>query len=246
MNSFLNLKNKTILVTGASSGIGREVAIQLDKHDANTIITARNKQRLNETRDELSYYFGIPSETYLCDLSEEEQIIELVDKLPKLDGVVFCAGVIEYTPVKFINSSKVRNTLSINFTSQVLLTQQLLKKKKLKLNSSLIYISSIASKIGVPGTALYSASKAALNSFVKVTAAELAPHGIRANTVCPGVVNTPMGEKALEVNNDITKHYPLGLGTPLDVANACLYLLSDVSKWQTGTEFILDGGLTLN
>jgi NAD(P)-dependent dehydrogenase (short-subunit alcohol dehydrogenase family) len=245
MNSFLNLKNKSILVTGASSGIGREIAIQLDKHDANIIISGRDKERLNNTRDELSYHFGTPAESHVCDLTKEEEIIKLVDKLPKLDGVVFCAGIINYDLIKFLNFDKIKNVFDVNFTSQVLLTQQLLKKKKLNKNSSLVYVSSISSKLGIAGTSLYTASKSALNGFVKVAASELAPQNIRANTVCPGIVNTPMGEKAIEANADVIKDYPLGLGTPLDVSNMCLYLLSDASKWQTGTEIILDGGLTL-
>lgn len=245
MESLHSVKNKVILVTGASSGIGKEIALQLDKENSSVIITGRNKERLYETRDKLSYRFGTPAETYVCDLSKEEEIQKLVDSLPQLDGVVFCAGVVDYVPIKFLNLEKIKDTFDVNFISQVLLTQQLMKKKKLKSNSSLVYISSISSKLGIIGTSMYASSKSALNSFVKVAATELASQSIRANSICPGVVVTPMGEKALESGADIEKDYPLGLGTPLDVANLCLYLLSDSSRWQTGTEIILDGGLTL-
>jgi len=245
MESLHSVKNKVILVTGASSGIGKEIAIQLGKANSSVIITGRNKERLYETRDKLFYQFGIPAESYVCDLSKEEEIQHLVDSLPLLDGVVFCAGVVGYTPIKFLNSTKIKDTFDVNFVSQVLLTQQLMKKKRLKQNSSLVYISSVASKLGILGTSMYAASKSALNSFVKVAATELASQSIRANSICPGVVVTPMGEKALDAGTDIEKDYPLGLGTPLDVANLCLYLLSDSSRWQTGNEIILDGGLTL-
>jgi len=121
----------------------------------------------------------------------------------------------------------------------------LLKNKKINPNSSLVYISSISSKQGVSATSSYAASKAALNAFMKVTASELASQGIRANSLCPGIIQTPMGNKITNLNPDIEKEYPLGLGTPEDVAYACLFFLSDASKWITGSELVMDGGLTL-
>jgi NAD(P)-dependent dehydrogenase (short-subunit alcohol dehydrogenase family) len=135
--------------------------------------------------------------------------------------------------------------MSINFNSQVLLTQQLIKQKKLNRNSSLIYISSIASKIGVAGTAIYAASKSALNAFVRVTATELSTQNIRVNSICPGIILTPMGEKAQSMSENVSKDYPLGLGTPKDIVGPCIFLLTEASRWVTGTEMILDGGLTL-
>jgi NAD(P)-dependent dehydrogenase (short-subunit alcohol dehydrogenase family) len=242
MNNLFDIKNKNILITGASSGIGREIAINLNTLGANVIITGRNDQRLNETKDYLVYS---PIESYSCDLSKEDEIKKLVTSLPQLDGVVFCAGVVEYYPIKFINTEKINNIFSVNLNSQILLTQQLIKNKKLKPNGSLVYISSIASKIGVAGTALYAASKAGLNGFVKVTASELSGQKIRANSICPGIIQTPMTEKAQNVNDDLGKDYPLGLGEMIDVVGPCIFLLSNASKWITGTELILDGGLTL-
>jgi NAD(P)-dependent dehydrogenase (short-subunit alcohol dehydrogenase family) len=242
MNNLFDIKNKNILITGASSGIGREIAINLNTLGANVIITGRNDQRLNETKDYLVYS---PIESYSCDLSKEDEIKKLVTSLPQLDGVVFCAGVVEYYPIKFINTEKINNIFSVNLNSQILLTQQLIKNKKLKPNGSLVYISSIASKIGVTGTALYAASKAGLNGFVKVTASELSGQKIRANSICPGIIQTPMTEKAQNVNDDLGKDYPLGLGETIDVVGPCIFLLSNASKWITGTEIILDGGLTL-
>jgi len=236
------IKGKTILITGASSGIGREIAIQCHNNGAHVIITGRDLDRLKETSNKIlnGHYLS-----YCYDLSIEENIVELVDKLPKVDGVVFCAGLVEYLPIKFINKNKIQNTFSLNFDSQVILTQQLIKHKKLNVNSSLVYISSISSKLGVGGTAMYAASKAALNAFMKVTASELANQKIRANSVCPGIITTPMGQKAQNMTQDISKDYPLGLGQPVDVAESCLFFLSDASKWITGSELIIDGGLTL-
>ena len=245
MNNLFDIEYKNILVTGASSGIGKEIAIKLNALGANIIITGRNEERLNETRDLLIYHLGIPAESYPCDLSKEDDIRKMVTELPQLDGVVFCAGVVEYYPIKFINAEKINNIFSVNLNSQIILTQQLTKNKKLKPNGSLVYISSIASKIGVAGTSLYAASKAGLNGFVKVAASELSNQKIRANSICPGIIQTPMTEKAQNVNDDLEKDYPLGLGETIDVVGPCIFLLSDASKWITGTELILDGGLTL-
>lgn len=236
-----SLKDKTILVTGGSSGIGKEIAIQCSNFGANVIIIGRDKKRLTQTLDQLNS----SSQMHICDLSKEENIINLINILPQLDGVVFCAGVVDYVPVKMLNQKKIDNIYTVNFNSQVLLTQCLLKNKRINLNSSLIYISSISSKIGVPGTAMYSSSKAALNAFAKVTASELASQKIRVNSICPGIVLTPMGELAQSVNDNLKNDYPLGLGSPIDIAGPCVFLLSSASKWITGTEIIIDGGLTL-
>ncbi len=241
MTDLFSIHEKYILITGASSGIGREIAIRCSQGGSRIIITGRDQSKLEET---LSLMSGAHS-LLACDLSVEQNILDLVKQLPELDGVVFCAGVIEYNPVRFVNGHKIRNTFAVNFDSQVLLTQQLIKQKKLKSGSSLVYVSSIASLLGVAGTAMYAASKAALNAFVRVTASELAPQKIRANSICPGIVATPMGEHAQDMSEDLAKDYPLGLGQPVDVAAPCIFFLSDASKWITGSELVMDGGLTL-
>jgi enoyl-[acyl-carrier-protein] reductase (NADH) len=135
--SLFNIKNKTILITGASSGIGKEIAFQCSEAGANVIIVGRNEERLNSILNQLNP----SSKSYFCDLSKEENIRDLVNVIPQLDGVVFCAGVVEYNPIKFINLNKINNIFSINLNSQMLLTQQLVKNKKLNPNSSLVYIS---------------------------------------------------------------------------------------------------------
>jgi NAD(P)-dependent dehydrogenase (short-subunit alcohol dehydrogenase family) len=235
-----DITGKTILITGASSGIGKEIAIQCSNMGANIIAVGRNTSRLLELTSNQN---GIS--TYQCDLSDDVSVSKLVDTIPNLDGVVFCAGIVEYLPIKFATKTKIQKIFSVNFDSQVILTQQLLKHKKLNNNSSLIYISSIASKLGVIGTSMYASSKAALNAFMKVTASEVAWKHIRANSICPGVVITPMGETAKSMSSELENDYPLGLGSVSDISGPCIFLLSDASKWITGTEFIIDGGLTL-
>lgn len=235
------INGKKILVTGASSGIGRAIAIELSKQGAVLTITGRNELRLKETL----LHLGQSAKSIVCDLTEEQQIKDLISNLDMLDGVVFVAGVVEYLPVKFINAEKIDNVFKVNFDAQVLLTQNLLKLKKINNGASLVYISSIASKIGVTGTSMYSSSKAALNAYVKVLANELASRNIRANTICPGLIETPMMQQAKDVNQDLAKDYPLGLGQTGFIIGPCVFLLSESSKWITGTDLILDGGLTI-
>ncbi len=246
MHNLFDLSGKIVLVTGASSGIGREIAISASAHGAEVIITGRNEARLAETKQMTNKITTILP----ADLTNDADIKALVKQLPDLDGVVFCAGVGDYTPLKFINNEKIRHIFSVNFDSQVILTQQLVKNKKIKKGGSLVYISSISSKIGVPATAIYAASKAAINAFVKITASEVSGLKIRANSICPGLIKTQMLENAKDIVSAETiseseKEYLLGLGSPVDVAGPALFLLSDASKWITGTEMIVDGGLTV-
>jgi NAD(P)-dependent dehydrogenase (short-subunit alcohol dehydrogenase family) len=243
-----NLKGKKILITGASSGIGREIAIFLSKQGAIPIILARTKNKLIET---LSLFEYIEESRYfVCDLTNMEQIKSLANEIDILDGVVFNAGLIDYVPIKVLSVEKIRKIFSLNFDSQVILTQQLLNTRKINNGSSLVYISSISSHLGVPGTAIYAASKAAITSFAKVLASELSSKKIRVNIVSPGIVKTSLFDAVSEkVNLDVFKKeeelYPLGYGTPTDVANAVSYLLSGAARWVTGTEIVLDGGFTL-
>lgn len=247
MKSF-SLEGKKILVTGASSGIGKQIGISISAHNAVPIITGRNKKKLIETMNVLKN----PSQAsyFICDLSKQEEIDKLVQLIDNLDGIVFNAGVINYTPIKFLSSKHIRQIFEINFDAQVLLTQKLLSKKKIHSGASLVYISSISSHLGVAGTAVYAASKAALTTFAKVLASELAIKKIRSNVITPGIVKTNLFDTA---SNKLTEeqlnkqevNYPFGFGTPEDVANAAVYLLSPASRWITGTELVLDGGFTL-
>lgn len=243
----IQLKDKHILVTGASSGIGRQIAITASQLGACITIIGRNVENLQET---ISLLQGDGHKMFSIDISINEDIEKLISLCSSFDGVVFNAGVVEYLPVKFLNSSKVDFVFSVNFNSNVILSQQLIKNKLINKKGSLVFISSISSKLGVSGTAMYSASKAALCSFSKVLASELASQGIRSNSVCPGIVTTTMTESAtsvvsVEEMKKAALDYPLGYGEVSDVAGLVMYLLSDISKWMTGSELIIDGGYTL-
>lgn len=239
------LTGKHILVTGASSGMGRVFCQMIAREGALVSLLARNEERLKET---LSKMKGEGHNYYVCDLTDEEQIKATIAQLSAVDGAVFCAGINDYVPLKFVKQEKLERIFQTNYFSQVILTQMLAKKKLINKNASLVYISSLSSVLGVAGTLLYASSKAALNSAVRVIAAELAPQGIRANAICPGIVRTEMLSGTNIDEETFTKQavdYPLGLGTPEDVGNAVLYHLSDGSRWLTGNCMVIDGGYSL-
>lgn len=239
------LEGKRILVTGASSGIGRVVSQYVAREKGEVVLVARNEERLKETLASLA---GESHKYICCDLTNEEELKRMADSLETLDGVVFCAGVNEFVPAKFISREKTDRIFRTNCFSQIILVQTLLKKKLIRKGASLVFISSVSSLLGTPGTMLYAASKGAINSAVKVLATELSGMRIRVNAICPGIVRTQMigntnisEEQFLEQE----KLYPLGLGAPEDVADAVMYHLSDGSRWLTGNIMVLDGGFSL-
>jgi len=241
-----SLAGKTIFVTGASSGIGKITAKLCSEQGARLIISGRNEERLNET---FSLLTGVGHEIRQMDLSEAENITGLIESLPQIDGFVSNAGVAKLSSIRFIKEIDLRNILEVNSIAPILLTKQLMKSKKLKNPSSVVFTSSIAGMYSsTMGNSMYSASKAALNGFMKNAAVELAAKGIRCNTVNPGFVQTSMVDFALlkeEEIDDIRKSYPLKrLGTPEDVAHGIIYLLSDASSWVTGITLVIDGGFT--
>lgn len=239
------LDNKHILVTGASSGMGRVFCQMIAHEGAKVSLLARNEERLKQTLEMME---GEGHNYIVCDLTSEDQMKDAVGKLSALDGVVFCAGINDYVPVKFIKQQKIDNIFQTNYFSEILLTQLLLKKKLINKKASLVYISSLSSILGVPGTLLYASSKAALNSAVRVIASELASQGIRANTISPGIVKTEMLSGTNIDEDTFSKQevdYPLGLGTPEDVGHAVIFHLSDGSRWLTGNNLIIDGGYSL-
>jgi predicted outer membrane repeat protein len=242
--NLFELSGKHILVTGASSGIGKEVALTIAELGGNVILTGRNNERLHETLKSLSagVHFAVTAE-----LTDKEEINKLVDQLPDLDGIVFSAGVTGHLPVKFIGNEDIASFFNINYTAPVLLMSRILKKKKMKNKGSVVFLSSIATKYPYYGGALYGSTKAAIEAYSKVLALELAPKGIRSNCVSPSFVKTPMVEGAAEtISNEVLEKFekmmPLGFGEPADVANAIVYLLSDASKWVTGSNLVLGGG----
>ncbi|GHN00237.1 3-oxoacyl-ACP reductase [Cytophagales bacterium WSM2-2] len=247
MKNIFSLAGKSILVTGASSGIGRQIAITTSEFGADVTLVGRNQPRLDETRIAMT---AGNHEIIEADLTRKEDLKTILDG-KVFDGVVFNAGIVEYAPVKFLSEEKIKKIFDTNFNSAALLCQQLLKNRKIQKQGSLIFVSSISSKLGVPGTALYASSKAALSAFTKVVASEVASQGIRSNSICPGIIRTPMTELAKAVTSgadveDASKAYPLGYGNTTDISGLVVFLLSDASRWMTGSDIILDGGLTLN
>lgn len=239
------LVGKTILVTGASSGIGRATAIECSKMGAKVIVTGRNRERLEET---LSNLQGNGHQFLICDITDENSLDDLVTNVPVLDGLVNNAGFIDLVPIKLINSKKFVNILNTNTIAPILLFQKLLKKKKISNNSSIVFTSSLAGLgYGTVGNSMYSASKGAISSFVRVASKEFASRKIRVNAVCPGMVKTDIMAKGGVSDAQLVedeKNYPLGYGEPVDVALLMVYLLSDASKWVTGTNMIIDGGVS--
>ncbi|SDI21973.1 SDR family NAD(P)-dependent oxidoreductase [Mucilaginibacter gossypii] len=245
MNNPFCLKGKKILVTGASSGIGRQIAISVSGMGAETFITGRNEQRLSDVFNLLE----VPGTQYVADLDIEQEQDNLIELMPNLDGVVLSAGIVKTLPFKFINRKDLDSIFETNFFSPAILINKLLKTKKLNKNGSVVFISSIAGNyVGTVGNAMYSASKGAINAMQKVLAIELSAQRIRVNNISPGMIKTELIYDPIfteEQLKDDEKKYPLGFGEPIDVANAAIYLLSDASKWVTGSTLIIDGGFTI-
>jgi len=239
----LNLKNKTILVCGASSGIGRETAILCSRLGASLIISGRNPDKLEET------YRSLQGEQHImivADLLKIEEINNLVNESPMLDGMVYSAGVTSHMPVQFINQGHLDSLMKINFEAAVHLNTGLLNKKKYKSGSSIVFISSIATKLAYFGGAIYSASKAALEAYSKTLSLELSSKKIRSNVICPTFVKTKMVDEtertiSTESMDKMKSLHPLGFGEPIDVANAVAYFLSDEAKWISGTRLEMGG-----
>jgi NAD(P)-dependent dehydrogenase (short-subunit alcohol dehydrogenase family) len=241
-----SLEGKTILVTGASSGIGRAIAIECSKMGATVIMTARNETRLQEVLRQLE---GDRHRYILADLSEEEAIGALVQELPVLDGAVLNAGIMGLTPVSAITAAKLEQMQRINLNAPILLTRQLAKQKKLANGASIVFMASAAGVYRTSvGNAIYATTKCGLDAFMRTAALELAGKGIRCNSVNPAMTETEAiaaVQDAAMKEKDLA-NYPLRrYGKPEEVAQAAVYLLSDATRWMTGTALKIDGGRTL-
>ena len=241
-----SLKEKIILVTGASSGIGRATAIECSKMGAKLVITGRNEERLIET---LRLLDGEGHQYIVADLSNEQEIDQVVLKIPIVNGVVNSAGFNIVKLLPFIKASDLNEMIKLNLEAPILLTNQIVKNKKIKRDSSIVFVSSIGKFIVAIGNCMYSATKGGLSAFMKNAALDLAGKKIRCNAVLPGMVETPLilekdiGEELLDKDREL---YPLKrFGNPEDVAHAIIFLLSDASSWITGSEIVIDGGRSL-
>lgn len=242
-----SLEGKTILVTGASSGIGKATALECAKMGARLVITGRDEKRLNEVYSNLE---GTGHLQIKADLSKEEDIQRLAKEVPVLDGCVNNAGYNVMSLIPFIKKDDLDGILDVNLKAPIELTHYLVKNKKMAKDSSIVFTSSISARgRNSVGNSLYSASKGGLSAFMKNAALELAAKRIRCNAVLPGMVDTPLKEgkstiteEQWEANRQL---YPLKrFGKPEDIAYGIIYLLSDASSWVTGTELVIDGGMT--
>lgn len=239
-----SLKGKTILITGASSGIGRATAIVCSKMGANVIVTGRNEERLKETFDQLE---GDENLSIAADLTDSEAIDSLVVQLPALSGVVHCAGIGDRSMLKMVKEKDISKVMRTNFESPVLLQKALLKKKKLVNSSSIVFVASRAPFAPTVGNGIYAASKGALIAYAKVLGLEVANQLMRVNCVCPAMVWTELVERDAALTgadyHESEKEYPLKrYGQPEDIANLIVYLLSDASSWMTGSCIDITGG----
>lgn len=238
-----SLKGKTILITGASSGIGRGIAITCSKMGATIIVAGRNSLKLDETLglmekgDHLKMIF---------DLTQLGQLKASVAEMPKLDGVVHCAGIGQRILCKQLSEKDIETVMGINFNAPVLLQKELLEQKKINKAASIVFIASIASWSPSIGNAVYSASKGAIISYANCLSLELAPRQIRVNCISPAMIWTDLvladglDEEQLKEEE---KKYPLKrYGTPEDIANLAVYMLSDASSWMTGSNVKISGG----
>lgn len=248
-----SVSKKTILVTGSSSGIGRAIAIELSKMGARVVLFGRDPDKLNHTvslleNKEIHFQFAL-------DLNGEEAInhciADLKNKIDSLDGMVHCAGISSTFVLRSLSSEKLNKHFTVNVNAGFILVKELISKKHALLRSgaSIVFLSSVMALVGEVGKMAYAMSKGAVLAGVKSLAVELAGKGIRVNAISPGVVETPMSSasfysKDQERLEKIKNLHPLGLGKPEDVAHASIYLLSDASRWVTGSNLVVDGGYT--
>lgn len=245
----MDLKGKNIMVTGASSGIGKSIAIVLSKMGANIIMVARNGERLKAVLKELEP----GNHSYVVfDLSDPAGIGTMMDNVCseglKLSGLVHSAGLSKTVPMQYLKVEDLNTIMTVNFYSFIELAKQFSKRKNNDNGGSIVAISSISSKVGARGLTAYCASKGALDSAIKSMALDLAPKGIRINSIAPGMIRTQIydGLKEIVNNNnfeeDLKKRQIMGIGEPEDVAHAAAFLLSNASRFITGTSIIVDGG----
>jgi NAD(P)-dependent dehydrogenase (short-subunit alcohol dehydrogenase family) len=244
------LEGKTVLITGASSGIGKATAINASRLGATVIITGRDENRLKETFDSLECTESSAHKMILADLTVEDDVKKLLTEVPALDGLVLCAGKGLTLPLQFATREKFDDIFDVNFFAPVELLRMLFKKKLLQKSASVVLLASLGgTQIFSGSNSIYGASKSALNSIMKFAAKEFASRKIRVNSICPGMVDTPLIHRGTISDEQLLedqKHYPLGrYGTPDDIAYAAIYLLSDAASWLTGQELVLDGGISI-
>lgn len=252
MENIFSLKGKNIMITGASSGIGRACAIECGRVGGKVYLLGRDEERLEETRQMMS-----DMNLHKC-VSVELTDYSAVDSFMKslendgvvINGLVHSAGISTTLPLRVFKPEKLDPFIHVNVTAGVYLAKWITRKKMVpETGSSIVFLSSVMGSVGETGKFIYSITKGAVTSASRSLAIELANKKIRVNTISPGVVETPMSESAVYSRSEdersrIQELHPLGLGSPEDVAYATVYLLSDASRWVTGSNLFVDGGYT--
>ncbi len=242
-----SLEGKTLLVTGAASGMGKATAIACAKMGATIVAADFNEDGMAETLSQLE---GEGHLSFVINLADESSWTDLITNTPVLDGIANCAGIANMNPFAFINRAEMDKVFNINFFGPVLLTKSLLKAKKLNKGGSVVFVSSVdGPRVVHVGNSVYSAGKSALVGMARNMAVDLASKKIRVNCILPGTTDTPLIRTANVTEEslaEVAKTFPLKrFGTPEDMANGIIYLLSDASSFVTGTELVIDGGYTL-
>ena len=252
VNNPFTLQGKTIIVTGASSGIGQQVAISCSEMGARVVMIARNEERLEETKKQLSGKGHLAVSYDLADLEHQKELVsDIVSKVGAIDGLVNCAGISATLPLKLMKPEKVDELFRTNVYATIELTRQVLGVKNVnKEGASVIFFASVMGCVGENAKSLYSFTKGALISGCRSLAIEYAPRKVRINVVSPGLIETPINKNQPyladpEKRKETESMYPLGLGKTEDIANTCVFLLSDASRWITGQNIIVDGGYTI-
>ncbi|HCE9491356.1 TPA: SDR family oxidoreductase [Pseudomonas aeruginosa] len=245
-----SLSGRRILVTGASSGLGLAIAQSCARMGAELIVSGRDPQRLGASLEALQAISDLSHQAIQVDLTVAEQRAALVAALDgEIHGVVHSAGISRLCPVRMMSEAHLHEVQSINVDSPMLLTQALLKRNLIAAGGSILFIASIAAHIGVAGVGAYSGTKAALITMSRCLAMEVVKRRIRVNCLSPALVETPLLEATAQVVGSMDterNNYPLGFGKPEDIANAAIFMLSDASRWVTGTTLVMDGGLTIS
>lgn len=248
-----SLENKVIIVTGASSGIGAQCAIDCSKMGARVVLVARNEERLKQTLEqceEPSRHMILPFDLSSSD-GLKETIKDVVAKVGKINGVVNCAGMSSVTPLKLVTDELLDQFFRTNVYSAINLSKEVTRigNYDKEHGCSIIFFASIMGLCGEKCKTMYSATKGALIAAARSMACELAKNKVRVNVVSPGAIETPINAKLPhmadpELRKELEEKHLLGLGECSDIANACIYLLSDAAKWVTGQNIIVDGGYT--
>lgn len=237
-----SLQGKTILVTGASSGLGRHIAIRCAQRGARMVITGRDAARLQET------YAQLPGDTHvqvLADLTQAPDRDRIAQVAPCVDGLMHCASFQKHSPIRQLTEQLMTDMYSVNFLAPVMLTQRLLQADAIAERGSIIFMLSTAAHIGTCGLGPYSAMKSGLIGIIKCLAMEQAKRKIRVNGISPSTIATLIRDTHQDLREEQKAHHPLGLGTLDDVANGAIYMLSDASRWVTGTSLVMDGGMVV-